>query len=210
MNKVLCLAPHTDDAEIGCGGTIARFLREGKDVYVLVFSKALATKQSFIPKMATGEVYNEFRAAMKELGVPNENLFIYQFPTRYLYSMRQDVLEKMIEIREKVNPDLVLLPGTNDFHQDHQVISKEGIRAFKNKTLLGYEFAWNVLTSNSNSFFKLEESDIKKKIKAILKYKSQKFRPYMNKDYIVHNAELNGLRIGEKYAESFEIIRLIQ
>ena len=38
--KVLILAPHTDDGEIGCGGTIARFIEEGAEVYYVAFSSA--------------------------------------------------------------------------------------------------------------------------------------------------------------------------
>ena len=37
-DTVLVLAPHTDDGELGCGGTIARFLEEGKEVYYVAFS----------------------------------------------------------------------------------------------------------------------------------------------------------------------------
>ena len=40
MRRVLVLAPHTDDAELGCGGTIARLLRDGVDVFVAAFSTA--------------------------------------------------------------------------------------------------------------------------------------------------------------------------
>ena len=48
------------------------------------------------------------------------------------------------------------------------------------------------------------------KIKAISKYKSQSERPYMNKGFITHWAEINGMKIGVKYAEAFEAIRIVR
>ncbi len=214
MDKILVLAPHSDDAELGVGGTISRFLREGDEVYCVVFSKALSfTKGGYIPKedeIKSKFVFQELKESMKELGVKEENLFIYQFPTRYLYSNRQDVLDKIIEARNTINPDIVFLPSTDDFHQDHQVVCKEGIRAFKNKTLLGYEFPWNTLSTNLNCFCSFEEEDLKKKIKALEKYSSQKDRPFMSKNFIRNWAELNGIKVGVRYAESFEVIRLVK
>ena len=47
IQTVLILAPHTDDAELGCGGTIARFLEEGKKIYVAAFSTARASLPDF-------------------------------------------------------------------------------------------------------------------------------------------------------------------
>lgn len=215
MSKVLILATHTDDAEIGCGGTISRLLREGNEVYCVVFSKALNfTKGGYIPKedeRVNQDAFQEFSESMAELGVKKENLFIFQFPTRYLYSRRQDVLDRMIEIRTKINPDIVFLPGANDFHQDHEVVSREGLRAFKNKTLYGYEYPWNSLVSNNNCFFILEEEDIKKKIRAIEKYKSQQERPYLKDMWFIKNeAKRNGLIVGLEYAEAFETIKEIK
>ncbi len=214
MSKILIIAPHSDDAELGCGGTISRLLREGNEVYCIVLSKALRfSKGGYIPEVKeedTKDVFDELKESMEELGVKKENLFVYQFPTRYLYTNRQDVLDRMIQAKDEINPDIVFLPSTNDFHQDHQVVCKEGIRAFKNKTLLGYEFPWNTLSTNLNCFYSFAEEDLKKKIKALGKYVSQRERPFMNKDFVKNWAGLNGIKIGVKYAESFEVIRLVQ
>lgn len=198
MNKILALAPHTDDIELGVGGTISKLLREGKEVYCVAFSGVTSEK---------GNTFNEYEKAMKELGVKNH--FIYHFPIRYFHISRQEILQEIINIRDKIEPDAVFLPSTNDFHQDHQVICREGIRAFKNTTLLGYEFPWNNLSTNLNYFCGIEEKDLKKKIKALKKYESQKHRPYMRKGFIKSWAELTGIKINTKYAESFEAIRII-
>jgi len=207
MSKVLVISPHTDDAELGCGGTISKIIRNGDEVFCLVLSKAMATGESRIPKKADDTVFNELRASMKELGIPDERVFTFQFPTRYLYSMRQDILDRIIEVRKEIEPDIIFLPNTQDFHQDHMVVSKEGIRAFKNKTIYGYEYPWNNLSSTVNCLSVLDKQDIQTKLKAIGKYKSQRERPYMKKDFILSWARLNGIRIGVEYAEGFELIR---
>lgn len=196
MSRILILSPHTDDAEIGVGGTISRLLREGNEVSCLVFSKAYPS-----------ESFEEFKKSMNELGV--SNLFFGDFNVRYLNYSRQEVLDKILEVRDKVNPDIIFMPSTDDFHQDHQTVCQEGLRAFKNKTIFGYEYPWNTLATHLDCFYKIEQGDLDKKINALSQYVSQKDRPFLNKDFIKNWAELNGIKIGVPYAESFQTIRLI-
>lgn len=214
MAKILILAPHTDDAELACGGTISRLLREGNEVYCAVFSKALRFSSGgnipIIKDEDLEDVLDELGKAMAELGVKKENLFIYQFPTRYLYSERQDILDRMIEIKNKIDPDIVFTPSPTDFHQDHQVVSKESVRAFKNKTIYGYEYPWNSLTNSNNCFFILDKKDIDKKIRAIEKYKSQKDRSFMGKWFIENWARINGIITDSEFAEPFTVIKEIK
>src|ERR1700687_1615081 len=87
----LVLAPHTDDAELGCGGTIARLLREGRDVFVAAFSTA---EESLPSSAAPTRLRDEFIAAMRSLGVPPDNIFVYGYPVRRLSYYRQELLEE--------------------------------------------------------------------------------------------------------------------
>jgi hypothetical protein len=97
----------------------------------------------------------------------------------------------------------------NDIHQDHSTIAQEGLRAFKTKTILGYELIWNNLSFNTTSFVKLEENHIQAKADALKEYKSQGIRDYMSEDFIFSLAKTRGVQIGTKYAEVFEVIRLV-
>ncbi len=54
------------------------------------------------------------------------------------------------------------MPSLHDIHQDHATIAQEGLRAFKNSTILGYELIWNNLTFNTTSFVKLEKNHIER------------------------------------------------
>ena len=74
MEKILILAPHTDDGELGCGGSIARFIEEGKDVYYAAFSTA---EESVDPNLPKNILEIEVKNATKKLGIKKQNLFIY-------------------------------------------------------------------------------------------------------------------------------------
>lgn len=203
---VLILAPHTDDGELGCGGTIAKFCNEGSDVYYVAFS---ICSRSLPPDMDPQTLAIEVANATKVLGVKSENLILFDFDVRRFKEFRQDILEELIKLKNRLNPDIVFVPSPSDIHQDHQVISEEGLRAFKNCSILGYEMPWNNVTFNTRSFIKLNEEHILKKIESLVEYKSQSERTYLNADFIRSLATIRGIQIGSKYAEAFEVIRWI-
>jgi LmbE family N-acetylglucosaminyl deacetylase len=204
--RVLVLAPHTDDGELGCGGSIARFCAEDREVFYAAFS--LCTR-SLPDGLAPNTLEIEVKAATKVLGVKPENLILYDYDVRRFKEFRQDILEELVKIKSQVNPDLVFVPSPTDIHQDHQVISEEGLRAFKNTTLLGYEMPWNNLSFNTRCFVKLGEEEIATKVAALKEYKSQAHRSYINENFIRSLAYTRGVQIGCPYAEAFEVIRYV-
>ena len=204
--KILVLAPHTDDGEFGCGGSIARFLEEGNDVYYVAFSTA---KESVPEGMPKNILEIEVKKATKRLGIDPKKLIIYRFTVRKLNYVRQDILEEMVKINRDIKPDLVFMPSPHDTHQDHFTVSKEGMRAFKETSILGYEIPWNNFTFQTQSFIHLEKRHIDKKIYALDAYNSQKMRSYATKEYIESLAITRGVQISGKYAEAFEVIRWI-
>ena len=206
FKRVLVLAPHTDDGELGAGGTIAKLIENGADVYYAAFSTAEESVPAHLPKDI---LKTEVKAATLELGISNSNLRIFNYRVRNLNYQRQDILEDLIKLRAEIKPDLVFLPSIHDIHQDHITIAQEGIRAFKASTILGYELIWNNLTFNTTSFVILTESQVTKKYNALKEYKSQGQRDYMSKDFIFSLAKTRGVQIGTDYAESFEVIRFI-
>lgn len=206
FKNVLVLAPHTDDGELGAGGSIAKFIEEGAKVTYVAFSTAEQSVPLGLPKDI---LKTEVKAATQSLGILSENLIILNYEVRKLNYVRQEILEDLIKIRKNSTYDLVLLPSLNDIHQDHAVIAQEGLRAFKNYSILGYELIWNNLTFNTQCFVKLEQSHIQKKVNALKEYKSQGFRDYMSEEFIFSLARTRGVQIGTPYAEAFELIRLM-
>ena len=206
MENVLVLAPHTDDGELGCGGTIAKFVEEGKKVFCAAFSIAEDSVPAGFPKDA---LKYEFINAMKILGLPEENLFIYSFKVRHFPQYRQEILEEIIKLRNKINPNLVFIPSPNDIHQDHQVVAAEGLRAFKKVSVLGYELPWNNIVFETRSFVKLERGHVEKKIQALTCYKTQKHRTYLDENFIWSMAKIRGTQFENEFAEAFEVLRFV-
>ncbi len=123
--------------------------------------------------------------------------------------MRQEILEDLVELRNTINPDLVFMPSLHDIHQDHTTIAMEGLRAFKNKIILGYELIWNNLTFDTQCFVKLEKRHVQQKVDSLKEYASQQHRDYMSEDFIFSLARTRGVQAGAQYAEAFEIVRFI-
>lgn len=206
VNKVLILAPHPDDAEFGLGGTIAKLKEKGKEIFVIVFSLC---EKSTPPNFEIGAIEKEMYVSLAHLDIPKENIIVFDFPVRDFPAHRQDILEKIIVERNRIQPDLVFIPSSSDIHQDHKVIHEEGKRAFKFYNLLGYEMPWNNFGFTSFVYNPLDDTHLTKKIEAIGHYKTQGFRTYSSPEFITALATLRGGQILKKYAESFELIRLI-
>ena len=207
--KVLILSPHTDDAELACGGSIIKFLEEGHELLWVVFSVAEESLPEFLPK---DTLKNEFLEITKHLDLHKENYIIYNFKVRHIHENRQDVLENLLTIRNDFLPNLVLIPSLSDYHQDHQVVANEAVRAFKmSASIIGYELPWNHVTFDTSMFIRLSEQHIKKKFGLLSYYKSQflKERNYFSEEYIFGLARVRGTQCNAKYAEAYEVIRWI-
>src|SRR5688572_7900466 len=111
FRKILVLAPHTDDGELGAGGTIAKLIESGAEVYYAAFSTAEESVPAGFPKDI---LKTEVRNATLKLGIPASNLLIFNYQVRKLGYMRQEVLEDLIKLRRDINPDLILLPSLKD------------------------------------------------------------------------------------------------
>ena len=203
--RVLVLAPHTDDGEFGCGGTMARLAEAGVDVRYIAFS--IATK-SLPPGFPPDTLAREVREATGVLGIPEANLTVHDFEVRTFPEHRQDILELLIRIGEEWRPAAVFQPCLQDLHQDHQVIAAEGLRAFKRTTVLGYEIPWNNLEFSYQWYTSLEERHVERKIAATSCYASQQHRRYSDPDYIWSLAKMHGTNVGRAYAEVFQVYRV--
>ena len=206
LERVLVLAPHTDDGEFGCGGTMVRLVEAGVEVRYVAFS--IATKSlpdGFPPDTLAREV----KEATFELGIPAGNLTVHDFEVRTFPERRQDILELLIEEWEQWKPDAVFQPSLHDVHQDHQVIAAEGLRAFKRTTVLGYEIPWNNFDFSYQAYFALTEAQVERKVSALAKYASQQHRRYSDPEYIRNVARTHGINVNREYAEVFQVYRVV-
>lgn len=202
----LVLSPHTDDGEFGCGATIAKMIDQGVELYYAAFSLA---EESVPPPYPKDILEKEVKLATKHLGISPDHLLLYRYEVRKFSYRRQEILQNLVDLNEKLRPGFVFMPCQHDLHQDHSTIAIEGIRAFKRTTIFGYELPWNNLNFSTQCFSLVSEKDIRRKVDAINCYESQKHRQYVSEEFILGLASARGTQINQRYAESFEVVRLI-
>ena|SRR5260370_973176 len=205
-SRVLVLSAHTDDAELGCGGTIARLLANSAEVSVVAFSIA---QESLPAGSAPDRLKYEFLRAVTMLGVKPENTIVYDYPLRRFSLHRQELLEELVQLRRRFQPEIVFVTASTDVHQDHQVLYGESVRAFKELTLWGYELPWNHITFSADAFVELQREHLDRKWKALKAYESQieLQRTYFCREFIYGLARVRGEQVKAEYAEAFEVIR---
>ncbi len=204
IQRVLLLAPHPDDGEFGCGATLKRLVDHGVEVWYAAFSPCVAS----LPEGSSPDrLWGELATACGHLGIPESRICKHDFAVRYFPRDRQDILERLIQLRGEIRPDLVLMPNSDDLHQDHHVLYQEGVRAFKHARLLGYELPWNNLHFRSNFHVEVNEDQLDAKFDAVQAYESQRFRVYSDRNFLKGLARVRGVQIGRPFAEAFEAIR---
>jgi N-acetylglucosamine malate deacetylase 1 len=203
-SRALVLGAHTDD-EFGCAGTIARMVEADAEVHYACFSSC----EESVPKGFERDVLkDEVRAAVDVLGIPPDRFYLYDFRVRHFPARRQEILEELVALRRRIEPEIVFVPAFSDMHQDHGVIAAEGFRAFKHATLLGYELPMNTISFQHACFVHLEERHIETKIRHAGVYASQAMRPYLRPEFIRSLAVVRGVQINQPAAEAFEVIRM--
>lgn len=204
--RIMILAPHTDDGEFGCGATIAKFMELGAQVFYTAFS---VCEQSVPYGFKQDQLESELKQATQALGIPRDRLFIHRYEVRRFSTHRQEILQDIIDTKKLVQPNLIFMPCLDDMHQDHQVVAMEGLRAYKDQTILSYEIPWNNISIRTSAFIKLDERHVQKKIEALGCYKTQSFRHYAKPDFIRALAITRGVQINTPFAEVFELVRLV-
>ncbi len=203
--KLLILAPHTDDETLGCGGLIAKTTKEGGEVYILVFTYNYGSKDS-----------KEFRSAIQKLGVDFSNC-TFTFLLDQALKLDQTGIKRIISeierVCDKFKPTIVAIPFVG-FHQDHEVIGKASMVALRphgympQKVLIyeqPYYGVWTTQEVFKPSYYIDITNQLDKKIKALECYKSQKI-PF---DMVKAMAQIRGGESGTKYAEAYMLLREI-
>ena len=206
FRRLLVLSPHTDDGEIAAGGTIARLVSEGTECKYIAFSHC----EESVPEGYPEDILvTEGYKATAVLGIEAGNVSIGDYPVRRLSDYRQDILEELIRVKNGFDPDLILAPSLFDIHQDHKTIAEEATRAFKNRTLLGYDMPWNCVRFETTMLLKITREQLEKKLAAINMYESQLSKGYIKEEYIRSLASIRGSEIQEEFAEAFQVIRWV-
>lgn len=214
----MIIAPHPDDEVLGCGGTIAKHVREGNEVYLCIVTKPYPPEWS---EEEIDERRKEVFAASKILGI--KHLHFLELPTVKLDTIPQKELnDKVAQVIEKVKPQVLYIPHQGDLNKDHQIVFQSvmvAIRPRSDSTLkkvLSYETLseteW-AAPGITNAFIPNIYVDISQtlgsKLKAMQEYRRELKRfPHPRSLQAISNlAKLRGSTIGVKAAEAFMLVR---
>jgi LmbE family N-acetylglucosaminyl deacetylase len=204
LMKVLFIGAHTDDIEIGCGGTISRLIREGShEISYVTFSKCkdLARNQKI------EEDQEEISKYYSDRGVSVDML---DFPNKCLRDFGEQIRSSLEEKLRCVEFDTVFTHWIGDSHQDHEAVAKDTIRVFKRQNIIMYDIHGSFPAFSANYYVSLEKQDVQSKTDLISMYKTQSDLSYTSIALINANICINGAKAGLQSAEGFYSYRSIQ
>lgn len=198
LQQVLCLGAHSDDIEIGCGGTVLKLIEAFPDLsfYWVVFGaigkrreEALASAESFL----------------RDAG--EKKVIIEGFRDGFFPFMGTEIKELFEQLKKEISPDLIFTHYRQDLHQDHQLISNLTWNTFRNHLILEYEIPkYDGDLGSPNVFVHLSQSICQQKINYLMKY----FGTQSNKHWFSEETFSSILRIRgiesnspDKYSEAF-------
>jgi len=160
LKTVLLLGAHSDDIEIGCGGTVLRLLSESPDVTVhwIVFSGRVERAREAEASAA------RFLASARKRAVE-----IHQFRDGFFPSEQARIKTYFEELKAKLDPDLIFTHYRDDLHQDHRVLNELTWNTFRRHTILEYEVPkWDGDMGNPNVYVPLSGDVAEQKVKILI------------------------------------------
>jgi len=207
--SVLIVCAHPDDEILGVGGTIAKYAKEGKDIYSVVFSAGHSshplTKEKVIEKVRS----KESTAAGKIVGCKETILLGLKDGSLKSEIQKKKVVTQLRRIIKEKKPEKIFTHSMDDPHPDHKAVYNSVREATKSKrsNVDIYSFdIWNPFNIRRRSAPKLIvdiTETFPKKIRAIKRFKSQKVAMFTMLPAVYLRAYLNGLNNHVRYAEVF-------
>jgi LmbE family N-acetylglucosaminyl deacetylase len=202
--RVLCLGAHCDDIEIGCGGTLLRWLEERPDLDVrwAVFS-------------SNARRGAETRASARRfLGrEPDKAVTLREFRDGFLPYQGTEVKQEFERLKAEFAPDVIFTHYRDDLHQDHRLVSELTWNTFRGPLILEYEIPkWDGDLGNPNTYVPLAESYVQKKIEILIaEYATQNGRSWFEPETFRSLLRLRGMEVAapERYAEAFYARKLV-
>ena len=171
--EVLCLGAHSDDIEIGCGGT-------------LLYLKSIQPRLRFhwVVFSALGPRGQEARKAAELFTSGcDKQVVLKEYRDGFLPYSGGEVKDFFEELKHHVNPDLIFTHWNGDAHQDHRLISELTWNTFRNHLILEYEIPkYDGDVGRPNLFVPLEESLCERKMDYLFEaFESQRVKPWFDR-----------------------------
>ena len=209
--NVLAVGAHADDVEIGCGGTVALHTQRGDKVIILIMAESAYTYYDGRVLRTEEEWKTEEARGAEVLGAKLINL---GFKTKEVPYSRESI-ESINRVIDEYNIDMIYTHWYHDSHQDHRRTTQSVLSAGRYvKNILMYEPEYPAGRSYlgfRNQYYVDITSTFDKKMKALKQHKSQirKYGEKMFLEAVEARARHRGYEIGSRYAECFEVVRLL-
>jgi LmbE family N-acetylglucosaminyl deacetylase len=202
--NILCLGCHSDDIEIGCGGTILRLAAEypGAVFHWVVFS-ATGVRREEAQRAAT------LFAGEARLRGP----LLKTFQDGFMPFVGTEVKAVFEELKQSISPDLIFTQNRKDFHQDHRLIAELTWNTFRNHFILEYEIPkYDGDLGQPSVFVPLPLEVSQKKVRYLLEtFQSQRGKRWFQEDTFFALMRLRGMECNAPsgYAEAFYCHKMV-
>ena len=201
--KVLCLGSHSDDIEIGCGGTILRLLSDFRelDIVWIVFG-------------ASNEREREARksAALFLSQAVRKEVIVKSFRDGF-FPFEGAEIKNYFEELKGMSPDLIFTHNRKDAHQDHRLIAELTWNTFRNHLILEYEIPkYDGDLGQPSLFVPLDQEFYEKKIRYIMEaFDTQRAKRWFGKETFLALMRLRGMECvaPSGHAEAFYCRKLV-
>ena len=196
--NVLCLGAHSDDIEIGCGGTILRLLTENANVDV-----------HWVVLGSSGERDREARESANDFlaGARRQNVIVKNFKDGFFPYLGGEIKSYFEELKQEISPDIVFTHYRHDLHQDHRLVSELTWNTFRRHLILEYEIMkYDGDMGSPNFFVYLDHGTCRRKVKTLMTtFKSQSQHAWFTEDTFLAVLRLRGVECNapENFAEGF-------
>jgi LmbE family N-acetylglucosaminyl deacetylase len=196
--SVLCLGAHSDDIEIGVGGSLLTWLGQGLKLHV-----------HWCVLSASGVREAEARASADEFlrGATSSHVEIMQFRTSFFPSQGIEIKTYFEALRSRAKPDLILTHRCDDLHQDHREVFRHTWATFPDELILEYEIPkWDGDFGQPNLYSPITEEAMQRKIRLLLAhFGTQATKDWFDEDVLRGLARLRGMecRAPERFAEAY-------
>ena len=204
VETILCLGAHSDDIEIGCGGTILRLLREqpGLNVHWIVVGASGRRQQ---------EAVSSARRFLE--GAADTEIKVMGFRDSYFPYIGGEIKDAIHELSAQISPDIVFTHFRDDRHQDHRLLSDLAWNAFRDHIILEYEIPkYDGDMSRPNFYVPLDQETCQQKIETLLAcFPTQHDKNWFTEDTFWALLRLRGVECHapSKFAEAFHARKVV-
>ena len=201
--SVLCLGAHSDDIEIGCGGTL---LHLKKTLPRLRFHWVVFSASGLRGEEAAGAAELFTAGCGKEIVLKN-------YRDGFLPYSGGEVKDFFEEMKSKVNPDVIFTHWRGDAHQDHRLLSELTWNTFRDHLILEYEIPkYDGDMGRPNLFVPLEAPLYEKKVDYLFQaFESQRAKRWFDREAFLGLMRIRGMESNSPsgYAEAFHCRKLV-